>query len=79
MAMDKDALGVALANVVIGHSSETPSPEQKAYIQEFWKEIAGAIISHIQDNAEVPAGIEVKTAGSASAQTGKTTSAGTIM
>jgi hypothetical protein len=79
MAMNKDTLGIALAKVVTDHSSVAPSPEQTANIQEFWKEIANEIISHIQNNAVVPAGIKVETAGSASAQTGSTTSTGTIM
>jgi hypothetical protein len=78
MAMDKDALGLALAKVVTDASSVPPAPDQLANIQQFWKDMADAIISHIQDNAEVPAGIPVSTSGSPSAQTGATTSAGTI-
>ena len=45
---------------------------------KLWDAIAKAIVKHITDNAEVTAGIPVSTTGSASAQTGQTTSAGKI-
>jgi hypothetical protein len=78
MAMDKDVLGMALAGVVVGASSVPPTPDQLVNIQTFWKNMAAVIIAHIQDNAEVPAGIAVSTTGSPTAQTGKTTEPGTI-
>jgi hypothetical protein len=78
MAMDKDVLGMALAGVVVDASSVPPAPDQLINIQTFWKNMSAVIIAHIQDNAEVPAGIAVSTTGSASAQTGATTAPGTI-
>jgi hypothetical protein len=78
MAMDKDALGTALAKVVTDASSVSPTPEQLLNIQQFWKNFANELIVHIQNNAEVPAGIKVSTAGSASAQSGATTEPGQV-
>jgi hypothetical protein len=78
MAMDKDKLGLALSGVVVSASSVPPGPDQLANLQAFWKDMADAIITHIQDNAEVPAGIAVSTSGSPSAQTGETTTSGTV-
>jgi hypothetical protein len=47
-------------------------------MQKFWKDIANEIVSHIQSNAEVPAGIEVATTGSETAQKGATTGPGKV-
>jgi hypothetical protein len=79
MAMDKDVLGLAMADVIVGASSVPPAPDQLANIQAFWKNMAAVIIAHIQNNAEVPAGITVSTTGSSVAQTGATTAPGTIV
>ena len=76
MAMSKDVLGKAIADMIV--SASAPA-EQKAQIQSLWTDIAGAIIDHITTNATitVAAGIPVSTAGTAAAQTGATTSTGT--
>ncbi len=76
MAMNKTTLGKAIAAKVI--DSNAPA-DMKEKIESMWVDIADVIISHIQQNAlvTVAAGIPVSTAGSASAQTGATTAAGT--
>ncbi|NRA68805.1 MAG: hypothetical protein HRU19_30260 [Pseudobacteriovorax sp.] len=43
-----------------------------------WNAVGNAIVKHITENAEVTAGILVSTTGTASAQTGQTTSTGKI-
>jgi hypothetical protein len=78
MAMNGDALGAAVADVLISRSTIPPTPAMVANMTEFWQAVCTKYVSHIQDNAEIPAGIEVKTTGSASAQTGATTSAGKV-
>jgi hypothetical protein len=78
MAMNIAQLGAALAQVVIDSSSVPPSPEGALNIQDFWTNIAAEIVEHIQDNAEVPAGISVSTTGGPAAQTGATTGPGKV-
>ena len=60
MALDGDALGLAIAQTILGKSTIPPTPGMIANIQEFWKDIAAVLVGHIQDNAEVPAGISVQ-------------------
>jgi hypothetical protein len=74
MAMDADVLGTALAQVVIAGSTVPPTPDMAANMQTFWKKMAKEIVAHIQDNAEVPAGIAVST----SAGDGSTTGPGKV-
>jgi hypothetical protein len=78
MAMNSDALGLALARVVMNASVIPPTPEMIIHIQRFWKDIAAEIVGHIQDNAEVPAGIAVSTTGTETAQSGSTTGTGKV-
>lgn len=75
MAMNGDTLGMAIATAILDPSA---SAEGKAQCEEFWKKVGNEIVSHIQQNAEVPAGISVSTSGSSTAQTGSTTSAGQV-
>lgn len=76
MAMNGKTLGDAIADIII--SPQAPA-DMKQKITEQWEAIGAAIVKHIQDNAlvTVAAGIAVSTAGSATAQTGATTSTGT--
>jgi hypothetical protein len=74
MAMDKDALGAALAEVLVSSSNPPPTGDQLANITKFWTGIAEAFITHMQDNAEVPPGISVNAGG----YTGSTTGTGGI-
>jgi hypothetical protein len=78
MAMDSDALGLKWANVIINASATPPTPDMITNMQKFWKDMAKEAVTHIQDNAEVPAGISVSTTGSATSQAGKTTDAGKV-
>lgn len=73
MAMNKAVLGKALADLVI--SPDAPA-DQQATILQMWTDIADAIITHIQDNAVVQAGIAVTVAPTTG--TGSTTGTGTI-
>lgn len=75
MAMNGDTLGMAIAAAILDSGA---SAAGKAQCEEFWKKVANEIVSHIQSNAEVPAGISVSTSGSSTAQTGSTTSAGQV-
>jgi hypothetical protein len=79
MAMDEDILGLAMAGVIVDASSVPPTPDQLANIQDFWKKMAGVIIAHIQDFAEVPQGIPVTTTGSPTAQAGTTIAPGKVL
>jgi hypothetical protein len=76
MAMNKDTLGLAIADAII--DSDCPT-DYRTKIETQWKDIADIIIKHIQTNGQVTvaAGIGVSTAGSATAQTGVTTTTGT--
>ena len=78
MAMDGDVMGSAIAAVLINRSTVPPTPDMAANIQQFWKDVAAEVVIHIQEYAEVPAGIGVSTTGTASAQTGATTGAGQV-
>lgn len=75
MAMSKDALGKAIADLIIDKNAPA---DMKTAITKQWKAIAGAIIDEIKKSTiTVAAGINVKTTGSATAQEGTTTSTGT--
>ena len=50
MAMDKDALGQAIADLIV--ASDAPA-DAKQQIENLWKDISNEIITHIQNNAEV--------------------------
>jgi hypothetical protein len=80
MAMNGDTLGLAIADAVLDSSA---SEEGKTQCQEFWKKVANEIVSHIQQNAEVPAGITVTTTdtvpGVHSAHTGSTVAPGQVV
>lgn len=76
MAMDGDALGVAIAAAVLDSGA---TAEGKAMCEELWKKVANEIVKHIKENAEVPAGISVSTTGTQYAQSGSTTSAGSVI
>lgn len=73
--MNGDALGTAIANAILDSQA---TAEAKAEVIKFWQKIAGEIVSHIQTNAEVPAGIGVSTTGTQYAQTGATTAPGKV-
>lgn len=75
MAMNGDTLGVAIADAIMDASA---SEAGKTQCREFWKKVANEIVSHIQSNAEVPAGISVSTTGTSTAQTGATTAPGSV-
>lgn len=71
MAMDGTALGDAIADIIM--SPQAPE-SMKRQIKAQWEKIGEAIVGHIQENAEVPAGIAVSTAGGA----GQTTATGKV-
>ena len=58
MAMNGNKLGTDIANAII--HADAP-PEVKAEVIKLWQIIAGEIVSHIQQNAQVPPGIAVTT------------------
>lgn len=74
--MNGKTLGDAIADII---TAPNAPDNMRAQIKAQWESIAGAIVSHIQQNATVTVaqGIPVSTSGSASAQTGATTAAGT--
>lgn len=75
MSMSKDNLGAAIANLIIDDNA--PS-DMKARIKAQWTNIAEAIINEVKNaTITVASGIPVATSGSASSQTGATTSTGT--
>lgn len=80
MAMNGDTLGMAIAAAVLDSGA---SAEGRTQCEEFWKKVAGEIVSHIQQNAEVPAGITVTTTdtvpGVHNAHTGATTVPGSVL
>ncbi len=76
MAMDGDALGLAIAAAVLDPGA---TAEGKAMCEDLWKKVGNAIVDHIVNNAEVPAGISVSTTGTQYAQSGSTTSAGSVI
>ena len=58
MAMNGNAMGQEVAAAIM--NSGAP-PEVQAAVIELWKKICTVIVTHIQDNAEVPPGITVST------------------
>lgn len=76
MAMNGDTLGLAIAAAVLDSGA---TAEGKAMCEDLWKKVGNAIVDHIVNNAEVPAGISVSTTGTQSAQSGSTTSAGSVI
>jgi predicted XRE-type DNA-binding protein len=76
MAMNGDLLGMAIADAI---TDADASPEAKQAVLAIWQKIGNEIINHITTNAMVPAGIAVSTTGSPTAQTGATTSPGSII
>jgi hypothetical protein len=78
MAMNSDILGLAIAKVLTDRSTVPPTPDMITNIQQFWKDVSAEMVGHIQDYAEVPAGISVATSGGPASQTGATTAAGTV-
>jgi hypothetical protein len=75
MAMDGDQLGVEITNEIMNLAAP---PDVKISVLQLWQKIGTAIIKHIQDNGQVPAGIPVSTTGSPTSQSGSTTGAGSI-
>lgn len=76
MAMNAEALGKDLAEIV---TADNASEEGKKMVLGYWTKIAGAIIGHIQQNAEVLAGIAVSASGSMGSVAGATTAPGKIV
>lgn len=83
MAMDGDALGLAIAAAVLDSGAK---PEGKAICEDFWKKVANEIVKHIKENAEVPDGIEIDTTTQIPPQTptphthaGRTTGRGRVI
>ena len=76
MAMNGDTLGLAIAAAVLDPGA---TAEGKAMCEDLWKKVGNAIVDHIVNNAEVPAGISVSTTGTQYAQSGSTTSAGNVV
>lgn len=75
MAMNGTKLGDDIAAVITDASA---TPEMKAQIKALWEKIGGVIVTHIQTNAQVQAGIAVSASGSMGAVTGATTAPGQI-
>jgi hypothetical protein len=75
MPMDGNVLGTDIANAVMDAKATAAA---RAKVIENWKKIGDVIVKHIQDNADVLAGITVKTFGSATAQSGETDGMGKI-
>jgi hypothetical protein len=75
MAMDGNKMGAEIAAAIMN----TDAPQEvQAQVIALWQKISTAIVTHIQTNAAVSAGIAVATAGTASAQIGATTADGKI-
>jgi hypothetical protein len=75
MPMDGNVLGTDIANAVMDSRA---TAEARAKVIENWKKIGDVIVKHIQDNADVQAGIPVNTTGTAAAQSGSTNGLGKI-
>jgi len=83
MGMDGAQLGTNIANAIMDPNATN---EARQAVIEFWRKIAGEIVSHIQDNAQVLPGISLATvvtgaipAGTAPVTgSGSTTGAGKI-
>jgi predicted KAP-like P-loop ATPase len=76
MAMNGKTLGDEIAALI---TDPNAPDEMKNKIKKLWEGIADSIVKHIEANAvvTVAAGIPVATSGSATSQTGATTSTGT--
>lgn len=68
------ALGTAIKSAVQAAAGVTLGTKDN----QIYDAIGNAIVTYIQANAQVPAGIAVSTTGTAAAQTGATTAPGTI-
>jgi hypothetical protein len=75
MAMDGNKLGQEITAAIVDGAAP---PIIQAQVLTLWQKIGGAIVKHIQDNAEVPAGIPVTTNGGPTSQTGSTTDPGAV-
>jgi hypothetical protein len=78
--MNGQTLGDVIYNLIVNAPPPATDREQlKKNINKLWQDIAQAIVVHIQQNAVVTVqpGIAVTTTGSATAQSGKTTTDGT--
>jgi len=75
MAMNGNQLGQEIATAVMDAAA---TPEAKAAVTAFYQKLATAIVTHIQNNAVVPAGITVATSGGPTSQTGSTTAPGSV-
>jgi len=71
MAMNGNDLGTEIAEAIM--NSDIPT-EVKEEVEKLWKKIGTAIVNHIQENAEIPAGIAVSTSGGG----GQTTETGSV-
>lgn len=76
MAMDGTKMGDEVAAAVC---SGAATPEGIALSKQMWEKVCTAIVAHIVNNAEVPAGIAVSTSGNASSHIGATTAAGNVV
>lgn len=75
MAMNGTKLGDDIAAVI---TDAKATPEMQAQIKALWEKIGGVIVTHIQTNAQVQAGIAVSASGTMGAVTGATTAPGQI-
>ncbi|MBD5437711.1 MAG: hypothetical protein HDR37_03935 [Treponema sp.] len=75
MAMNGMKLGDDIAAVI---TDAKATPEMKAQIKALWEKIGGVIVTHIQTNAQVQAGIPVSVSGAMGASTGATNGTGQI-
>jgi hypothetical protein len=71
MAINGNQLGSEIAEAIM--HSDAP-PDVQVEVIKLWQKIGAAIVSHIVDNAEVPAGIAVSTSGGG----GSTTAPGKV-
>jgi hypothetical protein len=75
MPMNGNAMGTDIAEAIMDSKATAAA---RAKVIENWQKIGDVIVKHIQDNADVQAGIPVKTTGTATAQTGKTDDIGKV-
>jgi hypothetical protein len=81
MALDAERMGLLMAKVVIDNSTSPPTPDMTIKLQQYWKDMAKAIVDEITKNGEVNTGITVNipsTSSPGSPSSGATTSKGTI-
>lgn len=71
MAMDGDELGDAIYAAIV---NPLAPPDVQAQVKALWEKIGTAIVTYIQNKAEVPAGISVST----NTGTGSTTGTGSV-